>query len=326
VDVVPVLVEVVPVRRFVDRYPALDEEDIRAVAQAEHLDATCEFDPAKSDNYSAYLHQRLGWALADHVRKHLPPGGEAASRPASRASRVEATIAAREARYAAVLGVEVDEDVERVAFLRTPARGGGRTERQGAFAAGVVPARDGMSAVGFSREGGACSYSPPTLESASAIAASAASLASAIVSRAVARPSRRRPGGRVWSSPAEVASLHPAAAQEPEPHRGAVLRRVSRSARSHPRTTSGLLQSIGGGGGGGGEDPPCADGAWTDAARRSVAGLDVLVSMVGTPCTGCRVAPGDRSPGALAGTGQGDFHHPALPLRWLAVTSPRSGP
>jgi dienelactone hydrolase len=40
----------------------------------------------------------------------------------------------------------------------------------------------------------------------------------------------------------------------------------------------------------------------------------------------CRVAPGDCSPRALAGSGQGDFHHPALPLSWLVTTSPRFGP
>ena len=39
----------------------------------------------------------------------------------------------------------------------------------------------------------------------------------------------------------------------------------------------------------------------------------------------CRVAPGDCAPGALAGTGQGDFHHPALPLSWLVATAPRFG-
>ena len=38
----------------------------------------------------------------------------------------------------------------------------------------------------------------------------------------------------------------------------------------------------------------------------------------------CRVAPEDCSPGALAGSGQGDFHHPALPLMCLAVRHPRS--
>ena len=35
------------------------------------------------------------------------------------------------------------------------------------------------------------------------------------------------------------------------------------------------------------------------------------------------VAPGDRSPGALARTGQGDFHHPALPLNCLVAMAPR---
>jgi hypothetical protein len=61
------------VRRFIYRYPALDKEEIRAVAQAAHLLATGDFDPAKNDNYLAHVYQRLGWALADHVRKHLAP-------------------------------------------------------------------------------------------------------------------------------------------------------------------------------------------------------------------------------------------------------------
>jgi hypothetical protein len=70
--------------------------------------------------------------------------------------------------------------------------------------------------------------------------------------------------------------------------------------------------------------------AWETAVRDAVhacvkqqidCGIDI-------PCDGeqCRVAPGDRSPGALTGAGQGDLHHPALPWRWLVATPPRSEP
>src|SRR5262245_60554873 len=37
-------------------------------------------------------------------------------------------------------------------------------------------------------------------------------------------------------------------------------------------------------------------------------------------------SPRPTAPGALTRTGQGDCHHPALPLMWLVVMSPRSGP
>jgi hypothetical protein len=40
----------------------------------------------------------------------------------------------------------------------------------------------------------------------------------------------------------------------------------------------------------------------------------------------CRVARGSCPPRALSRSGQGDFHHPAPPWRWLVVMSPRSGP
>ncbi|MGH8072335.1 MAG: hypothetical protein ACRERE_45300 [Candidatus Entotheonellia bacterium] len=36
------------------------------------------------------------------------------------------------------------------------------------------------------------------------------------------------------------------------------------------------------------------------------------------------VAPGDHSPGALARSGLGEFHHPAPPWQRLVVTDPRS--
>src|SRR5262249_4763051 len=37
---------------------------------------------------------------------------------------------------------------------------------------------------------------------------------------------------------------------------------------------------------------------------------------------GCRVAPAGHPAGALARSGQGDFHHPALPAARLAVLTP----
>src|SRR5262245_2864856 len=58
-----------------------------------------------------------------------------------------------------------------------------------------------------------------------------------------------------------------------------------------------------------------------NSSSAPICGLHVLMAPFRAEIT-CRVAPAGRPAGALTRSGQGDFHHPALPATRLAALTP----